>query len=542
MFHRLTAHAGALVGLAAMLLTASVAVARGGEESAAPAEAPAEASASSSTPAPTSPPPAPVDDEYERHMANGVKLFGDEDYNGAIVEFQAAYDAQPRASPLINIALAYKRLREPAKAIAALERALGGHQDTMPPDQKLAAELEIRELRALVAYVAIDVSPPTAQVFVDDRPVPRDDLVDGMLELSPGVRVVRAAATGYVGEERTVTIRSGAGNAKITLKLQPTLGTLVVVATNPDSTIEIDGKPRGRGRFSASLSPGLHVVRIIARGGETRRLDVVVAAGGRAEVTQDPRSGALESPAAAPARRPTLPRPEPDPRPVDPEPRALRGPYIQGSGSLITVIPLEGSDRNFEAETGPGRFGGSGGLNLGYRVTDWAGFELFGQVSDIRMQGSIAVTDPQVLADRRVQRFVPQVQMKLTSVRFGGMMRVMLPTRGIIRFVGNVGAGAAYDELRFREGRDAEGFPLELPPPFNAEFTRGWEFFAQVDLGVELEIENIIVDVVAMNVFQSSKHLDAENTFNGQRRVFNAFNTAPFLITGPAVRLGYGFW
>ncbi len=497
-------------------------------------------------PSPDPPPPPeqePADADaataaYERHMANGIKLFNEEDFNGAIVEFQAAYDAQPKASPLINIALAYKKLREPAKAIAALEQALEKHEDTTPDDQKQAAAREIKELRALIAYVAIDISPKGAQVFIDERPVAPADLSDGMLELSPGVRSLRIIANGYEPKERMITVRSGANNEKVVVALEPTKGQLDVTALVDADWIEVDGKKVAQGHFAGALLPGLHIVRIIDDDGEAQRIDVVVTAGGRAEVIQK-ESGELFSTAEAPEGASDGNDQRFGPPAVL---KPLRGIYFQGSGALLTAVPLEGTDRNFTADSGPGRFGGSGGFNAGYRVTNWAGFELFGQVSDIRMNGSIVITDQQILDDSRVERSVDRVQMKLLSFRFGGMMRVMLPTEGLIRFVGNVGGGAAYEELRFREGFNVDGKNIVLPPPYNATKAQGVGFIAQVDLGLELEVENILIDLVMMNVFQSSKHFDAENEFNGQIRVFNAFNTAPILVAGPALRVGYALW
>jgi len=473
---------------------------------------------------------------YERHMANGIKLFKDEDFNGAIVEFQAAYDAQPKASPLINIALAYKKQREPAKAIAALEQALAKHEDTTPDDQKQAAEREIKELRALIAYVAIDIAPVGAKVFIDERPVAPADMHDGMLELSPGVRRLRVIADGYEPRERTITVRSGSKNEKIVIGLEPTKGEIAITTRDSADWIEVDGKKVAQGRFESSLLPGLHIIRVIDDSGDAQRLDVVVTAGGRAEVIQK-ESGELYSSAAAPKGAGNDKRFGP-PAVLKP----LRGIYFQGSGALLTAVPLEGEGRNFTAETSPGRFGGSGGINAGYRVTNWAGFELFGQVSDIRMNGSILITDQQILDDNRVERSIPRVQMKLLSFRFGGMMRIMLPTEGLIRFVGNVGGGAAYEELRFREGKGNDDRPLVLPPPYDATQAQGVGFIAQIDFGIELEVENILVDLVMMNVFQSSKHFDAENVFNDRTRVFNAFNTAPILIAGPALRVGYALW
>ena len=56
-------------------------------------------------------------DPYKQHMENGVKLYNDRNYEAALSEFRAAYDAKPKASPLVNIALGHKALFNYPKAI-----------------------------------------------------------------------------------------------------------------------------------------------------------------------------------------------------------------------------------------------------------------------------------------------------------------------------------------------------------------------------------------------------------------------------------------
>src|ERR1044072_2699300 len=73
----------------------------------------------------------PATEAYKQHMSNGVKLFQDKNYAAAITEFQAAYDAKPKASPLINIALCHKGMYQYPKAVASLRAALEKHGDAM---------------------------------------------------------------------------------------------------------------------------------------------------------------------------------------------------------------------------------------------------------------------------------------------------------------------------------------------------------------------------------------------------------------------------
>ena len=60
----------------------------------------------------------------------------------SFLEFEAAYRAEPKASPLVNIALSHKALFEYPQAIAALDRAINQHADTLAPQHLDAARRE----------------------------------------------------------------------------------------------------------------------------------------------------------------------------------------------------------------------------------------------------------------------------------------------------------------------------------------------------------------------------------------------------------------
>ncbi|MEM9696737.1 MAG: PEGA domain-containing protein, partial [Myxococcota bacterium] len=386
-----------------------------------------------SSPATTAPPPAdvppaaPALSEYERHMRNGVTLFRDENWDGAIAEFEAAYRAEPKGSPLINLALTHKRLNNPAKAIEVLKTSLRKHRDTMPPDQIAAAEREIQEMTALLAYLSIEVEPKNARVTVDDRPLSAEKR-QRPVALSPGTRVIRVEQAGFRSLERRVRIASGRSNKPLRIKLEPMVGRLKVVAEAPDWTIEVDGKDVAQGRWEGTLAPGIHVVRVI-RDTEFDRLDIAVAAGADHVVEQ--KNGQLESEAALP---------EDEQEKVDfglKQIRSLRGLYFYGFGSFFaaSILAEERDQPQFEPDNET-RFGGGGAISVGYRVARWAGFEFLAQYSDIRTTGSVDNFDPTPRGCADTGTI-----MVLESARFGGLMRVMYPGDNKLRLIGRVGGG-----------------------------------------------------------------------------------------------------
>ncbi|MGK4001324.1 hypothetical protein WMF31_01770 [Sorangium sp. So ce1036] len=158
---------------------------------------------------------------YRQHMENGIKLFQDRNYRAAVVEFEAAYKAKPKASPLFNIALAEKALFNYPRAIAALERALAHHRDTMDEGDEKTARSAIEEMRALLAHVTIEVNPPTAALLVDGEELPPSSSATRVVELGPGVHRIGARAEGYTSAEQSVTVVSGQRDRKVKLTLAP---------------------------------------------------------------------------------------------------------------------------------------------------------------------------------------------------------------------------------------------------------------------------------------------------------------------------------
>lgn len=458
-------------------------------------------------------PPEPELTPYQVHMNNGVRLFKAGLWDGAIAEFQAAYDAEPKASPLINLALTHKKLADPVKALEVLEMALAKHRDSMPADQIAAAERESKEMRALLAYVAVEVRPSLEQLelFVDDtaRPgfSPGDELV-----LPPGMRRFRVVAEGFAEAEVRVQITSGRNNAPVEIELEPTHGEVIITARHTDAWIEVDSVKKAKGLHRQMLSPGVHVVRVI-RGEQIDSIQIVVTAGERYAVTQD-EDGELESDATAP-----LEQPKENGFGVE-VPRFLRGFYGLGGVSLLTPLTKVKDVDTLNAD-----FGAGVELRLGYRVTNWAGFEVTSQYSDLRIAGELQA--PLSANDGR------ELTMVLQSLRLGALLRIMAPGDGWARFVGTIGGGPVFEWLEWRDEPVGGRRTPEEPAIYVDE--KGIGPYGMLDVGVELEFQNILIDVTAQVIVQGTKHFDLDNDQN-------VFETRPILVVGPAIRGGYALW
>ena len=60
-----------------------------------------------------------------------------------------------------------------------------------------------------------------------------------------------------------------------------------------------------------------------------------------------------------------------------------------------------------------------------------------------------------------------------------------------------------------------------------------------VDFDSVVGLNNVLIDVVAQNTIQSTKHLDFDDADGTTRNVFNA---DPLFLSGPVIRVGYGLW
>ncbi len=109
-------------------------------------------------------PKSPEEQRYDQHFENGIQLYDNHDWLGAVTEFEAAYAAVERAEPLINQALSHKELGKYPKAVALLELALSKHATTMSPTDIEAAQREIAKMRALFGF--IDVARTTKEASI----------------------------------------------------------------------------------------------------------------------------------------------------------------------------------------------------------------------------------------------------------------------------------------------------------------------------------------------------------------------------------------
>jgi hypothetical protein len=209
------------------------------------------------------PTPAQVADG-RTHFNRGVALFDQGNHDGALIEFQRAWELSQRPSVLFNIAATCQALHRYADAIEAIERFLASRGAT-DVRQRRHAQRTLNELRGLVAFVRITTEPADATLTLDGHTQP----ANGELVIGPGTHRVEAARSGRNSAAAEFTIASGEHrDVRLTL-------TVAGVATPPPTVVIFD---TGRGAPPPPPPPPPATIEVLnAPAGATLAIDDVVA-------------------------------------------------------------------------------------------------------------------------------------------------------------------------------------------------------------------------------------------------------------------------
>jgi hypothetical protein len=110
------------------------------------------------------------DDECRTHFVNGKSLYKQQDYTGALKEFQVAYERRQTPILLINIGRTLQKLGRPKEALDYYLRC----REAAKTDTELQGKLDvyIAETRALVASGPTEPQSPPAESDAEPVPAP----------------------------------------------------------------------------------------------------------------------------------------------------------------------------------------------------------------------------------------------------------------------------------------------------------------------------------------------------------------------------------
>lgn len=147
-------------------------------------------------------------EEAKKHFGQGVKLFEENDYKGALVEFRRAYQIAPNWQVLFNIGQCQYQLLDYPAALETFEAYLQQGGADVPSDKKATVQKDIEELKKRVAKITVDVDVEGAEVFVDDVSVGKSPLAKPVL-VATGTRRFTARKPGRVEATKSIEIAGG---------------------------------------------------------------------------------------------------------------------------------------------------------------------------------------------------------------------------------------------------------------------------------------------------------------------------------------------
>jgi hypothetical protein len=227
--------------------------------------------------------------EARARFDRGLTLFNQGDNQGALAEFQAAYQLTGNPTVLYNIARVQAAADEPVAALETLDKLVAEPGDLSPArrDQLRALRQEQQQrvgsvtVRAVgIAEARVEVDGADAGALEPTRP----------LRLAAGRHVVGVLAPGHHPLRKTVLV---AGQQEKVLEFAPELreGALgrVRFALEPlDVVVLLDGQELGKAPHlvEIAVAPGRHRLALERAGYRRVERDIVVPEGGTLEVSE----------------------------------------------------------------------------------------------------------------------------------------------------------------------------------------------------------------------------------------------------------------
>jgi PEGA domain len=186
------------------------------------AQAQSAGAAPSAAPAPAGSPDGVT--QAGEHFAHGVKLYQEDDFRAAVIEFTRAYELAPNWAVLYNIGQSQYQLRDYVAALKTLEKYVEEGGDRIQADRRSQVDREIGELRGRVAHITVVANVGDADVALDDTALGKAS-ANALLLVGEGRHRLTASRAGFLPATKVVDI---AGGDTLTVRLE-----LTAIAASP---------------------------------------------------------------------------------------------------------------------------------------------------------------------------------------------------------------------------------------------------------------------------------------------------------------------
>ena len=202
------------------------------------------------------------------------------DYDTALQEYVAAYDAKPHPAVLYNIATVYERLGDPEEAVHYYDRYLQERPDA--PDAA-SVRARVGQIRMRPSMVTVETQPRGARISVDG--VPKCD-APCEIKVSAGGHEVAAQFPGSDLQRKKITAEFGKP-IPLAFTNKTRSGRLAVHTTPDGADVVLDGENVGTAPLEIEVAAGRHRVGARMRGYRTNTQMIDIPDGDTAQWTPE---------------------------------------------------------------------------------------------------------------------------------------------------------------------------------------------------------------------------------------------------------------
>jgi PEGA domain len=457
--------------------------------------------------------------EARKHFVNGVKLYGEHNFEGALTEFDAAYRLKPGASTLKNIALCQKELFRYTDAVDTLERLLERHGKELSPEERKAVDDAAAELGSLIGSVTVRVTPSKAKVSLDGKALTRAELA-GSIRLNTGEHTLTAEAPGFARVQKTIRVAGGQKNVPLELTLLASGGMVNVTTNEPNAAIAIDGKALAFFQWRGPLEPGRHYVQVYGEGLKNYDQAFVVELGKTVDLD---------------VKLQHLP---PGQKKPDDKPTIQGGYYVLGA---LSALGLRNDPEGLKIDPNKAS-GASLGVRAGYRIWTPIAVELLLEAGRHTVEAcdKNAKSDTQSNKDRTCDGSNPLTRsFQLDSVRLGPNLRVMSGGE-TIRFTSVAGVGAVRHQMHLDPVSTSDKNDGASTQPLGGD-AHGWDPYFLVEVGAQYNWGHVLLELDGLLFIDGASQTKGTlDQGGGEWKPFSS--TGGLFLAGIGLRAGWSEW
>jgi len=183
------------------------------------------------------------------------------DFKGALVEFERAYEVSKNPRVLYNVGVTEKLLTHYARAVDAWDKELREGAKILTPAETFELKNAIAIVQRFVTTIEVSANEAGATLYIDDYPLGKTPFA-APVRIDVGRRAVTLRKEGFVDATQNIDVASGA-RTPVTFRLEPRNKTALVSVTvggTPSATVFVDGKDMGPAPFKGELPAERHTI------------------------------------------------------------------------------------------------------------------------------------------------------------------------------------------------------------------------------------------------------------------------------------------